>query len=212
MDFRCKDILIDLVLKTAINMADNSHKATTTGFIYVETVAEYDRYSRNTLGIFFEAMSQIFSVCGQESPATNTHLELSNSLGRFLQKRDTIGDYREDVDQQKYFWPREIWGREKYGFKEMAEMHNTDPDTVRSATYVQSEMILDALQHVTDGLDYLRSLQNRSVFNSSATVAIVALANLELCFMNKEMFQRKVEIRKVDAAKVCKKYTLFLVN
>ena len=91
-------------------------------------------------------------------------------------------------------------------------MHNMDPDTVRRATYVQSEMILDALHHVTDGLDYLRSLQNRSVFNSSVTIAIVALANLELCFMNKEMFQRKVEIRKVDAAKVCKNIHYFLLT
>ena len=210
MDFRCKDILIDFVMKAAINMADNSHKTTTTGSTYIETVAEYDRYCQNTVGIFIQAISQIFSICGKESPPTNSHLELSNSVGRFLEKRDIIGDYREDVDQQRYLWPREIWGRKKYGFKEMAEMHNTDPDTVRRATYVQSEMILDALQHVTDGLDYLRSLQNQSVFNSSAIIAIVALANLELCFMNKEMFQRKVEIRKVDAAKVCKK--IYLVS
>lgn len=81
-------------------------------------------------------------------------------------KRDTIGDYREDMDQQRCMRPREIWGREKYGFKDMKEMHNTDPDTVHRATYVQSKMILDALKHMTDGLDYLQLLTNQSGFHT----------------------------------------------
>jgi farnesyl-diphosphate farnesyltransferase len=121
-------------------------------------------------------------------------------MGLLLQKTNIIRDYREDVDEQRYFWPREIWGQEEYGFKEMREMYATDPDTLRRATYAQSGMILDALRHTTDALDYLRMLRNQSVFNFCAIPAAMAIATLELCFMNKEMFQRNIKIRKAEAA------------
>ena len=129
-------------------------------------------------------------------------------IGLFIQKSDIIGDYREDVDQQQYFWPREIWGREEYGFKEMTEMYKTDPDTVHRATYVQSAMILGALQHATDVLDYLRLVRNQSIFHATAIVVVKAFADLEHSFINKEIFQRKIEIRKAEIAKVCQ-YPLF---
>ena len=107
-----------------------------------------------------QALSQIFSASGIESPSIGTQLELSIMMGLLIQKSDIIGDYREDVDQQ-YFWPCEIWGWEEYRFKRMTEMYKMDPDTVHHATYVQSAMILDALQHVTDVLDYLWLLRNQ---------------------------------------------------
>jgi farnesyl-diphosphate farnesyltransferase len=47
-------------------------------------------------------------------------------MGLLLQKTNIIRDYREDTDKQRYFWPREIWG--KYGFKEM-EMY--EPEMMR---------------------------------------------------------------------------------
>ena len=36
-----------------------------------------------------------------------------------LQKTNIIHDFREDVDEQRHFWPREIFGKEAYGFKEI---------------------------------------------------------------------------------------------
>jgi len=183
-------------------MADYAHKAATTGSIYLETIAEFDLYCHYVAGLVGEGLSRIFSASGKEVPSLGTQLELSNSMGLLLQKTNIIRDFREDVDQQRYFWPREIWGKKEYGFVEMKEMYATDPDTMRRASYAQSGMILDALRHTTDSLDYLRMLRNQSVFNFCAIPAAMAIATLELCFMNKQMFQRNIKIRKAEAAKV----------
>jgi len=121
-------------------------------------------------------------------------------MGLLLQKTNIIRDFREDVDQQRYFWPREIWGKEEYGFKEMKDLY--DPAALERATWAQSGMVLDALRHACDSLDYLRFLKNQSVFNFCAIPATMAIATLELCFMNPAMFQRNIKIRKATAASV----------
>ncbi|PPQ72858.1 hypothetical protein CVT26_003482 [Gymnopilus dilepis] len=202
-----KNIIIDIALKMETGMADYAHKAATTGSIYLETVAEYDLYCHYVAGLVGEGLSRIFSASGKESPSIGNQLELSNSMGLLLQKTNIIRDYREDVDDSRFFWPREIWGRPEYGFKEMKEMYATDEDTVRRATYAQSGMVLDALRHATDALDYLRLLRNQSVFNFCAIPATMAIATLELCFMNKEMFQRNIKIRKAEAASLIMRST-----
>ncbi|PPQ82878.1 hypothetical protein CVT25_009696 [Psilocybe cyanescens] len=196
-----KSIIIDIALKMETGMADYAHKAATTGTIYLETIAEYDLYCHYVAGLVGEGLSRIFSASQKESPILGDQLEISNSMGLLLQKTNIIRDYREDVDDHRYFWPREIWGRKEYGFTEMHQMSATDPDTVQRATYAQSGMVLDALRHTTDALDYLRMLKNQSVFNFCAIPATMAIATLELCFMNKEMFQRNIKIRKAEAAK-----------
>ena len=83
----------------------------------------------------------------------------------------------------------EIWS--KYEFKEMKEM--SEPGNEERASWAQSSMILDALRHATDALDYLRLLKNQSAFNFCAIPATMAMATLELCFMNKDMFQRNIK-------------------
>ena len=209
MHFRYKNIIIDTVLKTGTGMANYAHESATTGSIHIETVAEYDQYCHYAGGITVLAASQIVAASGQESISVDTNLELINSVGLFLQKSDIIRDYREDVDQQRYFWPREFWGQEGYGFKEITEMHNTDPDSLRRAMYVQSAMILDALKHVTDTLDCLRMVKNQSLFHASAIVVVLSFVYLEFCFMNEEMFQRKTKMRKT--VKVLVEYVTYSV-
>ena len=212
LDFRYKKIIIDAALRIGTGMADYALKAATTGFIHIETVAEYNQYCHYVSGIPVEIMSQIFSASGKESLSIGANLELNNSLGLFIQKSDIIRDFREDVDQKRYFWPREFWGRKECGFREITEMCNTDPDSLRRATYVQSAMILDALQHVTDALDYLRLLRNQSVFHFLAIIIVKSFTDLELCFMNKEIFQRKMKRRKAEAANVCECAFFFLLT
>jgi len=184
-------------------MADFAHKAATTGSIYPETIEEYDLYCHYVAGLVGEGLSRLFSQSGKEVPWLASQLEISNSMGLLLQKTNIIRDYREDCDDKRFFWPREIWGKEEYGFKEMVEMCSTVEETVKRATWVQSEMILNALGHATDGLDYLRLLKTQTVFNFCAIPAVMAIATLELCFMNKAMFQRNIKIRKAEAAGVC---------
>jgi farnesyl-diphosphate farnesyltransferase len=77
-----------------------------------------------------------------------------------------------------------------------------EPAALQRATWAQSGMVLDALRHACDALDYLRILKNQSVFNFCAIPATMAIATLELCFMNPAMFQRNIKIRKATAASV----------
>ena len=180
-------------------MADYAHKSATTGSLYVETVAEYDLYCHYVAGLVGEGLSRLWSASGKEAEWMKFQLELSNSMGLLLQKTNIIRDYREDTEESRFFWPREIWGQ--YGFTEMNEMYATGNE--QRARWAQSGMVVDALRHATDSLDYLRLLRNQSVFNFCAIPATMAMATLSLCFMNPEMFQRNIKIRKAAAAEVC---------
>jgi farnesyl-diphosphate farnesyltransferase len=82
----------------------------------------------------------------------------------------------------------------------MQEMY--EPGNEQRAAWVQSGMIVDALRHGADALYYLQFLRNQSAFNFVAIPVTMAMATLELCFMNKNMFQQNDKIRKAEAASV----------
>jgi farnesyl-diphosphate farnesyltransferase len=200
---RYRNVILSITRKMALGMADFAHRAATAPNskpLYLSTIAEYDLYCHYVAGLVGEGLSGLFSASKKEASWLADQLELSNSLGLLLQKTNIIRDYREDVDQGRYFWPKEIWGQEKYGFKDMKDMYA--PDAKERAQWVQSEMVLDAMRHLVDGLDYLRLLKNQSVFVFCAIPASMAIATLELCFMNPDMFQRNIKIRKAAAADV----------
>jgi farnesyl-diphosphate farnesyltransferase len=75
----------------------------------------------------------------------------------------------------------------------MREMY--EPCNEQRAAWVQSGMIVDTL-------DYLQFLCNRSVFNFVAIPVTMAMATLDLCFMNPNMSQRNIKIRKAEVASV----------
>jgi len=182
-----------------MGMADYCLKAEQDGGnIYLETVEEYDLYCHYVAGLVGEGLSRLFSASGKEAEYLKHQVEISNSMGLLLQKTNIIRDYREDVEDKRFFWPREIWG--SYGFKEMKDM--LAPGAAEQAQWVQSAMVLDAMRHCVDALDFLRLLKNQTVFNFCAIPATMAIATLELCFMNPEMFQRNIKIRKAQAASV----------
>jgi len=194
-----KTIIVDIVQKMETGMADFAHQAATAkGIVYIETITDYDLYCHYAAGLVGEGLSRLFSASGKEASWLRDELEISNSMGLLLQKTNIIRDYREDTDGSRYFWPREIWG--KFGFKDMKDMH--DPKAAERAQWVQSGMIADALRHVIDCLEYLRCLKNQTIFNFCAIPASMAIATLELCFMNPEMLKKNIKIRKAVAAQV----------
>ena len=101
-------------------MADFAHKAATADSTYLAAIEEYDLYCHYVAGLVGEGLSRLWSASGKEAGWLKYQLELSNSMGLLLQKTNIIRDYREDCDDQRFFWPMEIWG--KYEFKEMKEM------------------------------------------------------------------------------------------
>lgn len=206
-----KKVIVDICQKMENGMADFAHKAAVSkGPVYVETAEEYDLYCHYVAGLVGEGLSGIFSASGKEAPWLATQLELSNSMGLLLQKTNIIRDFREDTDDSRFFWPREIWGA--FGFTDMAEMRlgpgiDVKEGVKERALWVQSAMILDAMRHLVDALDYLRVLKNQTVFNFCAIPATMAIATLELCFMNPAMFERNIKIRKAEAADLIMKST-----
>ena len=209
---RYRDVIIEICEKMATGMADFSHKAATSGEIYLEKVEDWDLYCHYVAGLVGEGLSRLLAASGKEQPWLADQLELSNSMGLFLQKTNIIRDYREDVEQRRFFWPREIWGRAEYSvngygaFKEMKEM--CAPENETQALWVLSGLVVDILRHAPDCLDYLRLLKNQSAFNFCAIPQVMAIATLNVVFMNPQTLHRNVKIRKAEAAGVSA--TIFL--
>ncbi|KAF8514473.1 isoprenoid synthase domain-containing protein [Gautieria morchelliformis] len=196
MEPKYKDAITDICLKMETGMADFCHRAATSSEFGIESLQEYDLYCHYVAGLVGEGLSRLFAASGKEALWIGDELVLSNSMGFLLQKTNILRDFREDVDQGRLFWPKEIWSR--YGFTHPREMYHL-PNEDR-ALWALSEMTLDALRHAVDALDYLTLLKNQSVFNFCAIPATMALATLELCFMNKNVLHRNVKIRKGQAA------------
>ena len=202
---RYREIITDICLKMENGMADFAHQAaTSTTEPYLTSIEEYDLYCHYVAGLVGEGLSRLFAATNKERPWLADQLVLSNSVGLLLQKTNILRDFREDCDEGRYFWPREIWGA--YGFSKQEEMTATGGEAQKRAMWALSHMTLDALGHVVDALDYLAMLHNQSVFNFVAIPTTMALATLALCFMNAEVFQRNVKVRKGQAVKVCRKF------
>ncbi|KAJ6480977.1 farnesyl-diphosphate farnesyltransferase [Mycena sanguinolenta] len=186
---------------------------------YLETIADYDLYCHYVAGLVGEGLSLLFSASGKESPHLASQLELSNNMGLLLQKTNITRDFAEDVDQERFFWPREIWAGAKHGgsFARAEDMRfppsspipkpGEGSDAEQRALHVLNAMVLDALRHAPGALDYLRMLKNQSVFNFVAIPATMALATLELCFANPKVLRQNVKIRKAVAASLIMRST-----
>jgi farnesyl-diphosphate farnesyltransferase len=194
-----RNVIIDITRKMENGMADFAHKAVLSPTsTYIETIEDFDLYCHYVAGLVGEGLSRLFSATGKESPMLAKELVLSNSMGLLLQKVNILRDIREDIDDARYFWPRSIL--ETHGFSHPAELREVENRD--RALWVLSAMTLDALRHATDALDYLSLLKNQSVFNFCAIPAAMALATLQLCFMNSAVFDRNIKIRKAQAADV----------
>ncbi|GAA5994907.1 bifunctional farnesyl-diphosphate farnesyltransferase/squalene synthase [Rhodotorula paludigena] len=172
------------------------------GKFSVDTFASFDLYCHYVAGLVGEGLSRLFSASGKESPYLGDQLTLSNSMGLMLQKTNILRDFREDCDEGRVFWPAEIWSK----YVSSAEQLHA-PGNEQKALWALSEMTVDALAHATDALDYLTLLGNQSVFNFCAIPQVMAMATLERCFMNPNVFLRNVKIRKGEAVGLILKAT-----
>ncbi|KAF7378183.1 Squalene synthase [Mycena sanguinolenta] len=164
---------------------------------YLETIADYDLYCHHVAGLVGEGLSLLFAASGKESPDLASQLELSNNMGLLFQKTNIIRDFAEDADQGRFFWPREIWGKDKYGggFARAEDMRARPIIAKGSSTEVELEQRA------------LHVLSAMSVFKFVAIPATMALATLELCFMNPKVFRQNVKIRKAMAASLIMRST-----
>jgi len=217
-------VIVDIAQKMAQGMANYAHKAalvaegksTKIEDLFVADGPAFDLYCHYVAGLVGEGLSRLFAASQKEGEYMAHQLVLSNSMGLMLQKTNILRDYREDVDVGRHFWPRSFWTRQ--GFKHQGELRtdtsvgvdlNTSEGRAarQRALWVLSEMTLDTIRHAEDCLDYLILLRNQSVFNFCAIPQVMAMATLALCFMNGNVFERNVKIRKAAAVELIMKAT-----
>lgn len=180
-------------------MADFTHRAATTDIACFQTTEELGLYCHYVHGLVAEAILATFAMNRMDNPYDNENQRLfhANSMALFLQKINIIRDYSEDVDEDRLFWPYEIWG--PYGFKDLRELK--EPQNLERARWVLSAMVHDALRHVPDVLDGLPP-RSQLVTDFLAIPLIIGIRTLSLCFMNDQIFKTHVKLRKAQALKV----------
>jgi len=191
-----REIIKDITRKMGNGMADyaGDEEHNING---VKTVADYDLYCHYVAGLVGEGLTRLFVASDKANPVLLEKGNLSNSMGLFLQKTNIIRDYREDLDDGRAFWPKEIWSRHLEKFSDFAK-----PENEEAALNCIGEMVLDALRHADECLFYLAGIKERSVFNFAAIPQVMAIATLALVFRNKDVFQKNVKITKGEACQL----------
>ena len=191
-----KEIIKDITKQMGNGMADYCHKAEHNGNA-VDTVADYDLYCHYVAGLVGNGLTRLFVESGLGNQALMQRPQLQESMGLFLQKTNIIRDVKEDFDDKRSFWPKEIWSKHVDRFEDLF-----DPKKKVAALNCSSEMVLNSLNHADQCLYYLAGLKEQSVFNFAAIPQSMAIATLELVFRNPAIFKKNVKITKGEACRI----------
>jgi farnesyl-diphosphate farnesyltransferase len=191
-----REIIADITKRMGNGMADYANNAehNTNG---VNTIKDYELYCHYVAGLVGEGLTRLFVEAGLANEALLKKPELMESMGQFLQQVNITRDIKEDLDDGRRFWPREIWSKHVDKFEDLFK-----PENKEKALATSSEMILTALTRADDCLYYLAGLREQSVFNFCAIPQSMAIATLEVCFQNYAIFQKNVKITKGDACQL----------
>ena len=164
-------------------------------------IRDYDAYCYYVAGLVGVGLTELFVLSGLQNPGILKHTNSPISMGLFLQKTNIIRDYLEDINENRTFWPEEIWG--KYS-KRLDDFVTSDS---KEGVYCLNHMITDALRHAPDCLLYLKQIQNPDVFHFCAIPQVMAIATLAEVFNNPDVFRKNVKIRKgLTASLIFKAY------
>lgn len=191
-----QEIIADITRQMGYGMADyaNSANHDTNG---VNTIKDYDLYCHYVAGLVGNGLTRLFVQSGLANSALLDRPHLQESMGLFLQKTNIIRDVREDFDEKRRFWPKEIWSKYVTNFEDLFEPANID-----IALNCSSDMVLNCLSHADECIFYLAGLKEQSVFNFAAIPQTMAIATLELVFRNPAVFRKNVKITKGQACQI----------
>lgn len=136
----------------------------------MDTTEEYDSYCHYVAGLVGIGLSQIFTISGSEFNDLTKHETLSNSMGLLLQKTNIIRDIKEDYDEKRYWWPKDIVCKH---FSSMDDIFANRGETGEATgifvttekhTDLLNEMIMNALRHIPESIEYLSLVKNNSNF------------------------------------------------
>ena len=191
-----RTIIKDITKKMGDGMADYANNAEH-NINGVNTVKDYELYCHYVAGLVGEGLTRLFVEGGLANPALLQRPELMESMGQFLQQVNIIRDIREDLDDKRRFWPKEIWSQYVSKFEDLFKSENQE-----LALSCSSEMILTALNRADECLYYLAGIKDQSVFNFCAIPQSMAIATLEVCFRNPDVFKKNVKISKGQACQL----------
>jgi len=160
----------------------------------VDSLKDWDLYCFYVAGLVGEGLSRLFAVSELEDPSFSAAFKLYNSMGLFLQKTNIIRDYLEDIQEAppRIFYPREVWSKYVPAVEDLQK-----PIYKKQALQCLNELIINALGHCVDVVDYLSKLKEPSVLRFCGIPQVMAIATLHLCYNNYEVFCRKeVKIRR----------------
>ncbi|CAK7274214.1 bifunctional farnesyl-diphosphate farnesyltransferase/squalene synthase [Sporothrix epigloea] len=171
----------------------------------VNTIVDYELYCHYVTCIVISGLTWMFVEAKMASPALLERPVLVESFGQFLQKTNIIRDVHEDFLDKRRYWPKEIWSKHVDNWEDLFDTSN--PVFRQKALECLSEMVLDALKHADEGLLYMASLCDQSVFNFAAIPQSMAIATLELAFRNPAIFFSRIKITKGDACQLMNEST-----
>lgn len=163
----------------------------------INTIKDYELYCHYVAGLVGDGLTRLFVESGLANPALLKRPHLTESMGQFLQKTNIIRDVREDFDDGRRFWPKEIWSNHVEKFEDLFK-----PNNLQKALDCSSEMVMQSLRHADECLFYMAGIKDQSVFNFVAIPQAMAIATLELVFQNPKIFLENVKITKGDACQL----------
>jgi farnesyl-diphosphate farnesyltransferase len=191
-----REIIKDITKRMGNGMADYANNAEH-NINGVNTIKDYELYCHYVAGLVGEGLTRLFVEAGLANAMLLKKPELMESMGQFLQQVNITRDIKEDLDDKRRFWPREIWSKHVDTFEDLFK-----PENKQKALDCSSEMIYTALTRADDCLYYLAGLREQSVFNFCAIPQTMAIATLNACFQNYEIFQKNVKITKGEACQL----------
>eukprot|EP00916_Digyalum_oweni_P003766 GHVL01006706.1.p1 GENE.GHVL01006706.1~~GHVL01006706.1.p1 ORF type:complete len:398 (-),score=73.84 GHVL01006706.1:1237-2430(-) len=191
-----KDVISGICEKMAFGMSLYLTKE-------VATVADWDDYCYYVAGLVGVGLSRLFKASGLNDFEVENIEDLAISMGRFLQKTNIIRDYFEDICENppRIFYPKDIWS--KY-VSNVADLKNSKNE------FCINELVAHTLKLVPDCLLYLSMIKEPSLFRFCGIPQVMAIATLERCFNNPNVFKKCVKIRKGEAVKLMLKSTNFV--
>jgi farnesyl-diphosphate farnesyltransferase len=191
-----REIINDITRKMGNGMADHAHNAehNVNG---VNTIKDYDLYCHYVAGLVGHGLTQLFVESKLANPALLDRPHLQESMGLFSQKTKIIRDIREDFQDKRRFWPKEIWSKHVNDFPDLFK-----PENLNAALNCSAEMVLNSLPHAKECLFYLAGLKEQSVFNFAAIPQAMAIATLDLVFRNPAIFRQNIQMARGQACRI----------
>lgn len=163
----------------------------------VKSIDDYELYCHYVAGLVGEGLTRLFVSSDLANPKLADRPSLTESMAQFLQKTNIIRDIREDWQDGRRWWPKEIWSKHVDKWEDLF-----DPAHREAALNCSSEMVLDALKHAEECLFYMAGMRDQSCFNFVAIPQGMAIATLEKVFRNPELFEKNVKITKGIACQI----------